>query len=287
MFFDLKRFTRDVDVIHAHGSSTLIPFMAALTAGRTPLVISPHFHVQASSKLLGILKLPFERTVDRYALGKASKVICVSQTEADAIRARFSVSNKITVINNGVNVDEIQGAQPYEFYGSLILYVGRLERYKNLQRVVEALHYLPQDFALYVIGEGSFKRELEAIIEQNNLGGRVRLLGTCPDAQLYRWIQTSAVLVNLSEIEAFGITVIEALAAGKPVVVNDIYGLHEFAERFYGSVIALEAGKMSASELAKTLQDAVRVHSAVDLDEYRWDRIAFRTLASYYDAASH
>jgi glycosyltransferase involved in cell wall biosynthesis len=283
MFADLKRFAREVDVVHAHGSSTLIPFIAALTAGHTPLVISPHFHQQASNKLFGILKLPFECTVDRYTLGKASKVICVSETEAAMIRKRFSVENKIVVIYNGVNADEIQSAEPYDFDGTLILYVGRLERYKNVQRVVEAVNYLPQDFMFYIIGEGPYKSELEAVIQRNKLGGRVQLLGSCPDAHLYRWIKTSALLVNLSEVEAFGITVLEALAAGKPVLVNDEFGLHELAERFQGAVVRIKVGKTNAPQLAKALEDTVRVRSAVDLGEYRWDHIASRTLAAYKD----
>ena len=281
MFRDLKRFARDVDVVHAHGFSTLIPFVAALTAGRTPLIISPYFHQQASSKLLGVLKLPFERTVGRYALGKASKIICVSETEAAAIRERFAGVNKIAVIYGGVNADEIQDAEPYKFDGTLVLYVGRLERYKNVQLVIEALNYLPQDFAFYVIGEGPYKSALAATIRRNQLGGRVRLLGACADADLYRWIKTSALLVNLSEVESFGITVLEALAAGKPVLVNDAFGLHELAERFRGAVVSIQAGKTNAPELAKALEDAVRVRSAVDLDEYRWDRIASRTLETY------
>ena len=281
MFTDLKRFARDVDVVHAHGLSTLIPLVAALTAGRTPLVISPHFHPQASNNLLGILKFPFDRTVDRYTLSKANKVVCVSETEAATIRERFAVENKLSVIYNGVNADEIQDAEPYEFDGTLILYVGRLERYKNVQRVIEAVDYLPEDFAFYVIGEGPYTSELRAIIQRNQLGGRVRLLGTCTDADLYRWMKTSALIVNLSEVEAFGITVLEALAAGKPVLVNDVFGLHELAERFRGAVVSIQAGKTNAPELAKALEDAVRLHSAVDLDEYRWDRIASRTLETY------
>ncbi len=286
LFSDLKRSAKDFDVIHAHGSSTLIPLMAALAAADTPLIISPHFHQQASNTLFAVVKPLFERTVDRYALSKASKIICVSETEAATIRARFAVVNKIVIIYNGVNMDEIQHAEPYEFDGTLILYVGRIERYKNVQRVIEAVEYLPQDFAFYVIGNGPYKSELEHLIQRHQLGGRVRLLGACSDADLYRWIKTSALLVNLSEVEAFGITVLEALAAGKPVLVNDMFGLHELAERFRGAVVSIKAETTNAPQLAQALQDAVRVRSAVDLDEYRWDRNAYRTLETYKEVSN-
>ena len=60
-----------------------------------------------------------------------------------------------------------------------------------------------------------------------------------------------------------------------------MFGLHKLAERFRGAIISIEEGETNAPELAKALEDAVRLHSAVDLDEYRWDRIASRTLETY------
>jgi glycosyltransferase involved in cell wall biosynthesis len=281
----LKLSALDFDVIHAHGFSTLIPFAAALTVSRTPLVISPHFHPKASSKLLGVLRPLFEHTIDRYTLSRARKVICVSETEAGVIRKRFAVKDKVTIIYNGVNADEIKNAEPYEFDGKLILYVGRLERYKNIHRMIEAVNYLSQDFSFYIIGEGPYKSELAALIQRNQLSERVRLLGACADADLYRWIKTSALLVNLSEVEAFGITVLEALAAGKPVLVNDLFGLHELAQRFSGPVVAIDAGKVNAAELARALEGATSAYRSVDLDEFRWDRIVSRTLKTYKEVA--
>jgi glycosyltransferase involved in cell wall biosynthesis len=282
MFGDLRRRARDFDVVHAHGSSSLIPLTAALTVSNTPLVVSPYFHPQASGRLLGIFKPPFERMVDPHILRKAKTVVCVSEMEADTVRKRFSVSNKIVVIYPGVNVDEIQEAEPYEFDGTLILYVGRLERYKNVQRIVEAAKYLPKDFAFYIIGEGPYKSELAAIVERKHLEGRVRLVGVCTDTDLFRWIKTSALLVNLSEVESFGITVLEALAAGKPVLVNGKSGLRELASRFGWAVPLISPERLDSRELAKAIVSAARIEiGSVDLDDFRWDNIADRTLALY------
>jgi glycosyltransferase involved in cell wall biosynthesis len=282
MFADLKRCARDFDVVHAHGSSSLIPLTAALAVSNTPLVISPYFHPRASGRLLGIIKPPFERFVDKYVLRRANRVICVSEAEAGIIRERFAISNKIVVIHPGVNADEIKDAEPFKFNGKLVLYVGRLERYKNIQRVVEAIKYLPQDFAFYVIGEGSYRSELAAIIERNQLGARVRLLGARTDTDLYRWIKTSSLLVNLSEVESFGITVLEALAAGKPVLINGKTGLRELALRFGCAISLINLEGVNSLELARAIDRAVHAEiGPVDLGDFRWESIADRTLALY------
>ena len=287
MFRALKLSERDFDVIHAHGFSSLIPFTTALAARNTPLVISPHFHPLASSKLLGVVKPLFERSVDRYSLRKARKVICVSETEASIIRERFAVAGKVAVIHNGVSPDEIQHAEPYEFDGKLILYVGRLERYKNIHRAIEAIDYLPQDFSFYIIGEGPYKSELVALIQRKGLSQRVRLLGACADEDLYRWMKTSAVLVNLSTLEAFGITVLEALAAGTPALVNDKLGLRELARHFDRAVFSIPVEAVSARELAQTICDVAEAEiGLVDLTDFRWDMIAARVLHAYEEVCN-
>jgi glycosyltransferase involved in cell wall biosynthesis len=260
----------------------LIPFTTALAAGRTPLVVSPHFHPQASRKLLGVLKPLFERTVDRYTLSMARKVICVSETEAGIIRERFTVADKVVIINNGVNADEIRNAKPYEFDGKLILYVGRLERYKNIHLAIEAVEYLPQDFSFYIIGRGPYESELAALIQRKGLSERVRLLGACADEDLYGWMKTSALLVNLSEIEAFGIAVLESLAAGTPALVNDKLGLRELARHFDSAVISIRVDKVSPLELATAIEGVAGMRiGPVDLNDFQWGEIAAQTLRVY------
>ena len=286
MFSDLRRSAQDFDVIHAYNSSTLIPLLtaSALASGpssATTFIVSPVFHPQASNRVFGIIKSLSERTTDRYVLHKARRIVCVSETEAQLLRERFAVADKLTTIYPGVKVDDIQKAAPYEFDGKLILYVGRLERYKNIHRVIEAVSHLPPRFAFYVIGNGPYKSDLEAHIRRYDLAGRVRLLGACDDETTYRWMKTSALVVNLSEVETFGITVLEGLAAGKPVLVNDALGLRELSLRFREAVVAIRADKMNARELARVLEAAARESSSVDLDDFRWERIVAQTLETY------
>ncbi len=282
MFEDLKRLAPDFDIVHAHGSSTLIPFLSALAAGRTPLIVSPHFHPKASNKLFGVVKPFYEFVVGRYTLAKANKVICVSETETEIIRKSFAITDKVVTISNGVDVDEIETVQPYEFDGKLILYVGRLERYKNIHLVIEAFVHLPQEFSFFIVGEGSYKHQLEALVHRLGLSQRIKLLGACPDNELYRWIRTSALLVNLSEVEAFGITVLEALAAGTPALVNEALGLRELARRFDHAVFSIPVGVVSARELAQTILRVAGTNVGfVDLNDFRWDRIAAQTFDAY------
>ena len=288
MFSDIRRSAQDFDIIHACNSSTLIPLITALAlrsklASKGPaLVISPVFHPQASNVAFDIPKRLFERTADRYVFRKARSIICVSQTEAQLLRERFALANKLTIIYPGVEIAEVRKATPYPIDGKLILYVWRLERYKNIHRIIEALEHLPPHFVFYIIGEGPFRNELVAMIKRRNLSSRVQLLGSCPDAELHRWLKTSALLVNLSDIESFGITVLEALAAGTPALVNHKLGLGELAQRFSGAVFSIRAEATSSLELAAVITDLAGARiGPVDLTDFQWSHAAFCTIRAY------
>jgi len=78
--------------------------------------------------------------------------------------------------------------------------------------------------------------------------------------------------VNLSSVEAFGMTVLEALAAGAPAVVNAAGGLGEFSERF-GGVSAVRPEDISSEELAHSMRISIGRVVEGDLESYDWRRI--------------
>ena len=129
--------------------------------------------------------------------------------------------------------------------GKLILYVGRLEKYKNIHLIIPALKHLPEDYYLYIIGEGPYQTDLIKLIKNLNLTKHVKILGHLSDKETNQWMKTSSVFITLSDIEAFGITVLEALAANTPVIVNNKGGLSELADKFPNEVMRMESDVFS------------------------------------------
>ena len=80
---------------------------------------------------------------------------------------------------------------------------------------------------------------------------------------------------------------LEALAAGTPALVNDKLGLGELARHFDGAVFSVPVEAVSARELAKTIHDVAGTDiGLVDLNDFRWDRIAAQTFDAYKEARS-
>lgn len=107
----------------------------------------------------------------------------------------------------------------------VVLYVARLVPSKNLPLFVEVaervLEVRPGTYFL-VVGAGPARPELERIVEERGLGGRLRVLGFRLD--LVEAYHASDLFLSTSDYEGFGLAIVEAMAAGKPVVSTDCGG---------------------------------------------------------------
>jgi glycosyltransferase involved in cell wall biosynthesis len=165
--------------------------------------------------------------------------------------------------------------------GKVVLFVGRLERYKNVHLAVEAMPHMPPEYTLTVIGNGPYRESLSRLVANLGLEERVQILTGLTDEEVHRWYRTCTVALNLSSQEAFGITVLEALAAGKPVVVNDRKALSELAGRLTG-VWAVDAEGMTHNELADRIVGISEADwEKPDLSPYSWEAVTDQILSLY------
>jgi glycosyltransferase involved in cell wall biosynthesis len=275
IYFYLRR--RDFDIIHAHNYHAFPAFFAALAKKRSRFIFTPHYHGMSENRIRNLMLKPYKLFGSRI-FEAADKIISVSNFERELIMRDFGVQ-KIDVIPNGVDLTRIKRSVPFDLQDS-ILYVGRLERYKNIHLIIEAIRYLDH-YHLYIIGDGSYKSELIHLIHRLDLESRVKIISNASDDDVYRWMKTCSLFITLSGIEAFGMTVIEALAAGKPVIVNDEAGLSELAEKFE-YVLPFKPKEDSIGELAGIIRENAGKKIDVDLHEYDWDNVVTRIKSVYW-----
>jgi glycosyltransferase involved in cell wall biosynthesis len=140
----------------------------------------------------------------------------------------------VTVIHNGVDTGHFSPQQwQGEFAGvpataRVIVSVGRLVGWKGLHTIVDALAGLPADVHFLAIGEGTERDALEQRAADCGIATRVHFAGRIPHAELPRWLVRGDVFVQPSiGEEAFGISVVEAMACGLPVLAADNGGMRE------------------------------------------------------------
>lgn len=214
-----------MDIVHAHNYHSLPAFFAALGVTDERFVVTTHYHGESAGRFRDRL-LSLYRPFGKWAINQADQVIAVSEWERDRLREDFDIS--ATVIPNGVEVERFASAKPESRDRPYILTVGRLEKYKGVQHIIRAMSEL-KEFDLLVVGSGPYREELERIA-LGEVGNRVEFLGYVADDRLPRLYAGAEVYVTLSEFEAYGMTVAEALSAGTPCVVRELRALADWAK---------------------------------------------------------
>lgn len=153
------------------------------------------------------------KSISRIGFDSAETVIAISQSVADSLVNVFSISkSKIVMIYNGVSIDEFKPEEKKRDGWINIVYVGRLIPEKGVQTTIQAMHLLPKNYRFLVAGDGSYRKALESLCL--HIEDRVVFLGNRMDVP--QILAQSDIFVHMPEWEeGFGITVIEAMAAGK------------------------------------------------------------------------
>jgi glycosyltransferase involved in cell wall biosynthesis len=282
----LWRARASFDIVHVHNyHAILMPLVVATRP--SCLVVTPHLNDRAHSSLAQVLHYPYA-LIGRRCLKHAHAVVCVSAAERSRLMSRLRVpSDRISVIPNGIDSARIRSAETSTLKDPhLLLAVGRLEAYKRVDRLIEAMAGLPNTFSLVIIGDGSQRSALEQRARTISVAERVTFAGHVPDDQLWQWYGRAQVLLSLSTAEAYGLTLLEALAGGCQVVCSGIPAFRELALRFPDRVT------LQTDTRIETIVSAVESASrrpadvGVDVGEFSWDAIV-RQLVTLYSRSAH
>lgn len=196
-------------------------------------------------------------------------VTAVSDVVADTHRAlRTTTDAKLVVIPNGV--DERRFARPNEAElararrkmrldsRKIVLTVGRLEREKNFELLLNAFALLRSlDLGLVVVGDGSLRSNLEREARRLGVAGRVRFLGHVDPVNPF--LHIADVFAMSSDIEGLPLVMLEAMAAGTPLVLTEVGGIPDVVEH---EKTALLVPPGDAPALAAAIQRAVNMSEA-------------------------
>ncbi len=155
------------------------------------------------------------------------RFVCPSRFLAEKMRAARVFPDRLRVVPNFVPVASVP---PRDAPGEGVLYAGRLSPEKGVDVLIEAAARRP-GLRVEIAGDGPARPELEALAAARGLGGRVRFHGHLPPEELARLRRRCAVAAVPSRWhENMPLVVLEAFAAGLPVVATDLGGLPELIE---------------------------------------------------------
>jgi glycosyltransferase involved in cell wall biosynthesis len=179
---------------------------------------------------------------ETYILRRVEHVFCVRQSAIDRYRARYPGSeSKFEFIPTWVDVEtfspcadaparddlrrRVRAELGFAADAVLLVSVGRLDRQKDPMLLLDALRVARRReprLCLAMIGDGILRPQVEEKIRASGIGDNVGLLGALPPARIVDYLRASDLFALSSAYEGMPIAVLEALAAGLPVVTTDV-----------------------------------------------------------------
>jgi phosphatidyl-myo-inositol alpha-mannosyltransferase len=274
------------DIVHAHEPLAPSASMFATLMARVPVVATFHAHAERSRLLT--VAAPALRTVWR----RLRVRIAVSEAAAGFVESRFG--HGVRIVPNGCDVDLFAKAEPAEDLppGRRALWVGRLDPQKGFGVALRAFAVLAAeipDLVFVVAGDGRDRGLVTSLPPDSR--SRVVMLGAVPHERLPRYhAAADAFVAPALGQESFGMVLVEAMAAGLPVVASDIAGYREVIRSdVVGLLVPPNDASALASALRRVLTDgqlAARLAQAgrARAERYRWPVVVDEIESAYREA---
>lgn len=229
------------------------------------------------------------RFVERALTRRAQRVIAITHSLARFVVERVGLpARKVEVVHYGLDDPPEPwgaGSEP-PAGGRLLVAVARLVEQKGLDVAVRALPDLPADVRLAVLGEGPERARLEALARDLGASDRLLLPGRVGDVGA--WLRQADVVVHPARWEGFGLALLEAMLAGKPVVASSVSSIPEIvADGETGLLVEPDDAPALARALESLLGDAAlaarlgEAGRARARSEFSVERMTSATLAVY------
>lgn len=283
------------DLIHGHDWLVIMAARTLKHQLKIPMLLTIHATEHGRNHGIYTNLQRYINDLEWLACYEAWRVIVCSDYMKQEIQYLFQVpSDKIDIIENGVNPDEFATRVPKDFRNQyadseekMVFFVGRLVQEKGVQVLIDAIPEILSQYAntkFIIAGKGPKTEELKDQVYQIGVADRCYFTGFIDDESRNNLYQVCDLAVFPSLYEPFGIVALEAMAARVPVLVTNVGGMGEIIQ---DGVDGIKVIPGSSHELAqgilRVLHDPKLAKKVKEngyqkaIDQYNWPNIAQKT----------
>lgn len=271
------------DVLHLHGAANQSLHLARYSTGRgIPLVLTTHGEISGDVEDI-FRRSGYFRFSFRFATRVAAAVTAPSeQTLQEASLLAPGVRAKGRVVPNGIRTEAWQRCPPVRATGRVLAW-GRLEPQKGFDRLLAAWPLVRRQLPhaeLRIAGEGAQRPALE-----KTASAGVQLLGRLGEAELVQELGSAQIAAVPSRVEAFGMSALEALAGGRPVLHSGVPALSDVVGD-HGWVAPHDDPAALAGALVAALREEPRAVPPEAVQRFDWADVVEAYRGMYVAAVS-
>lgn len=223
--FSLIKWIKGYDIVHVHLFPTLYWVAFASFFTRTNFIYTEH---STSNRRRGKWYL---RLFERFIYNRYNKIISISEKTQESLMNWLGVhndDNRFVVVNNGVNLSAFQNVKKEKLYPQTLIMIARFVPAKDQKTIIRAVQLLDKDAHVIFVGDGESIEECKFLARELNVDDRVHFVGAQLDVPY--WLAKADIGIQSSMWEGFGLTAVEMMAAGLPVIASDVDGLKQVVE---------------------------------------------------------
>lgn len=281
----IKKF--NLNIVHLHcGPGGLI----LLIKPKAKLICTVHHTYYQQQKYIKGQKWKYVFYLfERITFKNADKIISVSEDTKNVLMKKYNINpQKITVIPNGVDTKKFRIIKNIKKIKNSLIFVGRLEERKGIDFLTKTIPLVKKkipNIKLFIVGKGKLKTEIEEFIKKNNIIKNIEIINYIEDEELVKLYNKCELAIVPSVFEGFGISVIEAIACGLPVVGTNSDGVRSLINTFNNNYL-VDYGNIN--QLSKILIIHFQKNKPFDktntkkiISNFSWKNIASKTTKLY------
>ena len=267
----------DFDIIHAHDWLTFLAGIEAKRISGKPLIIQVH----ATEFDRSPFPNKFVYDIEKKGMENADLIVAVSNYTKNIICQKYGIpESKVVVVHNGINYNENNFV--IEKKDKVVLFLGRITYQKGPEYFIDVAKKVLQfepDTKFIIAGDGDMMRYIIEKVAQEGLSRKILFTGFLRGKDIDRAYALADVYVMPSRSEPFGITPLEAIKNGTPVIISKQSGVSEVLENAF-KVDFWDVDEMVNKIVAilryKALHDELVEHAREELKRISWQNAAHK-----------
>jgi glycosyltransferase involved in cell wall biosynthesis len=288
-----KKIAKEVehDIIHTHDWMTFLPGIEAQKISGKPLI--SHVHSTELDRSGGHGANPQVFSIEKEGIQKANKVIAVSDFTKNKILKSYDInSNKIEIVHNAVHKNEFSDSLNFKKHfnfgkNKIVLFLGRLTLHKGPDYFLCAAKKVLENYknVIFIIsGSGDMNQQIIEQAADLGIADKVLFTGFLRGEQLKKIYKMADLYVMPSVSEPFGITTLEAIASGTPVLISKQSGVSEILNHCL-KVDFWDIDEMTNKILSvinhDELGECLSSNGLSEIDKFTWDKAAEKIIGIY------